>query len=66
MTNKKLLKKAEKLAKWAKRHGYEHVDVFAIAPTADIEQWYARITATDTNGTDYSVGDFFESGELDE
>lgn len=65
MTDKKLLKKAQKLAKWAKRHGYEHVDVFVFAPHADYE-WYAHIIATDASGIDHSVGEFFTDGELDE
>lgn len=66
MTDTKLLKKAKKLAKWARKHGYEHVDVFALGPDKTDPRWYAHVTVETTDGKKRSVSDFYEDGELDE
>ena len=66
MTDEKLLKKAKKLAKWARKHGYEHVDVFALGPDKIDPRWFAHISVNTIDGNKCSVSDFYEDGELDE
>lgn len=66
MTEKKLLKKAKKLAKWARKHGYEHVDVFALGPDKNDPSWFAHISVKTTDRKKRSASDFYEDGELDE
>lgn len=63
---RKLRKRARKLAKWARKHGYEFVDVFTLAPHDDYESWYAHIDATRADGSEYHDGSFYEEAELDE
>lgn len=66
MTDTKLLKKAKKLAKWARKHGYEHVDVFTLGPDKNVPRWYAHVTVKTIGGNSDSVSEFYEDGELDE
>lgn len=66
MTDTKLLKKAKKLAKWARKHGYEHVDVFALGPDEEEPRWYAHVTVETINRKKRSAYSFYEDGELDE
>lgn len=68
MTDEKLRKKLLKLCKWARRHGYEHVDLFAIKPSGarHDDEWYAHFTAFVDGGEDRTFADYFERGELDE
>ena len=66
MTKEKLLKKAKKLAKWARKHGYEHVDVFALGPDKNDPRWFAHISVETIDGKKSSASDFYEDGELDE
>jgi hypothetical protein len=65
MTDEKLRKKLRKFAKWAKRHGYEHVDLFAIAPNDNHEdEWFAYLTATTNSGEDRSCSVYIKEAEL--
>lgn len=65
MTDEKLRKKLRKLCAWAKRHGYEHVDLFAIAPNDNHEgEWFACFAATDTSGKKATYSDWFKEAEL--
>ena len=66
MTDEKLLKKAKKLAKWARKHGYEHVDVFVLAPDKNDPRWFAHIIVKPIGGESDSTAKFYEDGELDE
>jgi hypothetical protein len=42
---RKLRKKAKKLAKWAKRNGFEYVHVGVMAPDASSNKWFTDVTA---------------------
>lgn len=65
MTDEKLRKKLRKLCKWAKKHGYEHTDLFAIAPNDNHEyEWFAYFTATTTSHEDRSCSVFIKEAEL--
>ena len=65
MTDEKLRKKLRKLCKWAKKHGYEHVDMFAVAPNDGGEdEWYAHFLAPVDDGEDVTYSDWFKEGEL--
>lgn len=66
MTEEKLLKKAKKLAKWARKHGYEHVDMFTLMPDDCDERWYSHIIVKPIGGKSDSASKFYEDGELDE
>lgn len=59
MNDKKLRKKAKRLVEWAKRHGYDYVDVSA--HRTDHGAWYSDITVrkTGTLGL-HHVSDFIE------
>ena len=61
---RKLRKKAKKLAKWAKRHGIDHVHMFAIGPTEEDPRWWADATAHVGDVRLVSAGDFYEEGNL--
>ena len=61
---RKLRKKAKKLAKWAKRHGIDHVDMFAIGPTEEETRWYADAAAHVGDVRVVSAGDFYKEDEL--
>ena len=62
--NRKLRKKAKKLAKWAKKHGIEHVDIVAIAPNDVDPRWFADATAYVDDARVASVSDFYKEDEL--
>ena len=62
--NRKLRKKAKKLAKWAKKHGIDHVDIVAIAPNDVGPRWFADATAYVEDARVASVGDFYKEDEL--
>lgn len=65
MPDKKLRKKLRKLCKWAKKHGYEHVDLFAIAPNDEHEdEWYANFFAPVDGGEDVTYFSWFKEAEL--
>lgn len=66
MNDTKLLKKAKKLARWARKHGYEHVDIFALGPDKHDQRWYSHIVVKPIGGKSYSASKFYEDGELDE
>lgn len=61
---KKLRKRAKKLAKLAKRHGVDHVDMFVIGPTEDDPRWYADATAHVGDVRAVSIGDFYREDKL--
>ena len=65
MPDKKLRKKLRKLCAWARRHGYDHVDMFAIAPN-DVheDEWYAHFIAPVDGGEDVTYSDWFKEAEL--
>lgn len=62
--NRKLHKKAKKLAKWAKKHGIDHVDIVAIAPNDVDPRWFADATAYVEDARVASVSDFYKEDEL--
>lgn len=66
MTDTKLLKRAKKLAKWARKHGYEHVDVFTLGPDKNDPRWFAHVTVETIDRKKRTVSHFYEDGELDE
>lgn len=57
---RKLRRKAKKLAKWAKKHGIDHVDMFVIGHTEEDPRWYADVTAHIGDVRVVSAGDFYE------
>ena len=61
---RKLRKKAKKLAKWAKRHGIDHARIFVIGPTEEDLRWYADSTAYVGDVSVASVSDFYKEDEL--
>ena len=61
---RKLRKKAKKLAKWAHKNGFDHVDMFAIGPTEEDTRWYADVTAYVGDVRVVSAGDFYKEEEL--
>lgn len=63
MTDKKLRKKLRKLCKWAKKHGYEHVDLFAINDNHEGE-WFGCITTDTASDENRSYSDWFKEAEL--
>ena len=63
-TERKLRKKARKLAKWAKRHGIDHVDIVAIAPNDVDLRWFADATAYVEDARVAFVSDFYKEDEL--
>lgn len=63
---RKLMKKGRKLAKFARKHGFEYVHVGVMSPDKHCDQWFTDVTAHHKNGRCVSSSDFFESGELDE
>ncbi len=62
--NRKLRKKAKKLAKWAKKHGIDHVDIVSIAPNDVDTRWFADATAYVEDARVASVSDFYKEDEL--
>lgn len=65
MDDERLRRKLRKLCKWAKKHGYEHIDLFAIAPNNGHEdEWYANFTAFVDGGEDVTCSDWFKEAEL--
>lgn len=65
MSDKKIRKKLRKLCKWAHRHGYGHVDLFAIAPRdGHKDEWYANLTAFVDGDEDVTCSDWFKEAEL--
>ena len=65
MTDEKLRKKLRKFAKWAKKHGYAHADMFSIAPNDNHEdEWFAYFTATTSSGEDRSCSVYVKEAEL--
>lgn len=63
---RKLVKKARRLAEWARSHGYGYVNVVAMEPDDDIPRWYAHVDAKGPNGFEFRGGKFYEGGELHE
>ena len=62
---RKLRKRARKLAKFARKHGLEYVHIGAMAPDEFTSEWFADVTAHGEHGTNnVSVGDFFKEAEL--
>jgi hypothetical protein len=61
---RKLRKKAHKLAKWAKKNGIEHVAIVAIAPNDVDTRWFADATAYVEDARVASVSDFYKEDEL--
>lgn len=62
---KKLLKKARKLAKFAMENGYNHIDVFAVGPDESSPSWfvYGLMDSSDVLD-DVVVRGFYEGSEL--
>ena len=63
---RKLMKKGRKLAKFARKHGFEYVHIGAMAPDNHCNRWFTDVTAHRENGKHISLTDFIEDGELDE
>ena len=64
MDAKKLRRKLLKLAKWAKRHGYDHVDLFVFAPDDRHEEWYGNIAAKKDGEHKVLCSRFFSEEEV--
>lgn len=62
---RKLRKKARKLAKFARKHGLEYVHIGAMAPDEFTSEWFADVTANGKDGrNNVSAGDFIKEAEL--
>lgn len=61
---RKLRKKAKKLAKWAKKHDIEHVNMFVSAPNSEEPRWFADFTAYVGELRVVSASDFYAEEEL--
>lgn len=61
---RKLRKKARKLAKWAKKHGIEHVAMCVSGPDDVDPRWWADVTAYIGDVRVVSVYDFYKEDEL--
>jgi hypothetical protein len=62
---RKLRKKAKKLAKWAKRNGFEYVHVGVMAPDASSNKWFTDVTAHHMTGWhNVSACDLYDEEEL--
>ena len=62
---RKLRKKARKLAKFARKHGIEYVHIGAMAPDEFASEWFTDVTAHAKDGrNNVSAGDFFKEAEL--
>ena len=64
---RKLRKRARKLAKFARKHGLEYVHIGAMAPDEFASEWFTDVTAHGRDGrNNLSASDFIKEGELDE
>lgn len=62
---RKLRKRARKLAKFARKHGLEYINICVMAPDEFASEWFTDVTAHGEHGTNnVSVGDFFKEDEL--
>lgn len=62
---RKLRKKARKLAKFARKHGLEYVHIGAMAPDEFTSEWFTDVTAHGEHGTNnLSASDFIKEAEL--
>lgn len=62
---RKLLKKARKLAKWAKKHHFEYVHIGVMAPDAHCADWFADVTAHhQIRGFNASLTELYKEDEL--
>ena len=62
MDDKKLRKKAKRLVEWAKRHGYDYVDVSA--HRTDKGAWYSDITVQSADSMPlHSLSNFWKEDE---
>lgn len=62
---KRLRKKMRKLYRWAKKHGYEYVDMCVIGPEQAAPRWYASATMGKSIDTAdrVSAHQFFEGSD---
>ena len=63
-TERKLMKKARKLARFARKHGLEYAHVNVMAPDEECDRWFTDVTANRKKGKHISLTGFFEDGEL--
>ena len=63
-TERKLMKKAHKLAKFARKHGLEYAHVGVMAPDKHCSRWFTDVTANREKGEHISLNGFIEDGEL--
>ena len=64
---RKLRKRARKLAKFARKHGLEYVHIGAMAPDEFNNDWFTDVTTHGRDGrNNISAGDFIKEVELDE
>ncbi len=62
---RKLRKRARKLAKFARKHGLEYVHIGAMAPDEFTSEWFTDVTAHGEHGrNNVSAGDFIKEDEL--
>lgn len=61
---RKLRKKAKKLAKWAKRHGIEHVAMCVSGPDDVDKRWWTDVTAYIGDVRVVSTYRFYKEDEL--
>lgn len=64
MSDKKLRRKARRLARWAMRHGYDYVSIAIFAPNEQHpDEWYSNITTTTPGKEGYhDVSEFMKEG----
>ena len=65
---KRLRKKMRKLYRWARKHGYEYVDMCVIGPEQATPRWYASATMGKSIDTadKVNVYQFYDDGSDDE
>lgn len=62
---RKLRKRARKLAKFARKHGLEYITICVMAPDEITSEWFTDVTAHGRDGqNNVSAGDFIKEDEL--
>lgn len=62
----KLVKHAQKLVAYARKHGLDYVHISVLTPDEYCSHWFSDVEITPKDGKRVSVTKFYEDGELDE
>ena len=62
----KLVKHAQKLVAYARKHGLDYINISVMEPDETCPHWFADVEFTPKDYKRVSVTKFYEDGELDE